>query len=988
MRQTLSSAAPDNEAAHSGAFDHRQAGRKAEESSAGDAFQAIERIESRLSQLAPGVTSTSPAGIEDTLRGFESRISTLTERLSSGVRPVGRRGVSPENDLKSAVAQIRHRQADLDQGAARPQATPLAPERSAERSHGDILLALRGDMARLSGQIEAARGPERSAIEHLNREFASLRGSLGSLASRADVGQIEQSVAALSTQVAQARISGSGIAEASAQFKTLQAAIAGLTEAQVSRDDGKVSREIERLSAKLDRLAIGTEPGLRDALAMQLSEMRALVADAAAPAQIATLSHHVSALRDEVAALAARQVDSHEVAALRNSIDEMHRLMSANPGMRPVGAGADLVSGLKPVEVLLHALVDKLDSVERQVGSRDGANPESLDSLERQIANLAARLTENTGRDPSVAHLEQAMSQLIREISTWREDSLTAADRAARNVVAEALAAGAPGALDHGLGRDVADLKQRYEATEKRTEASLAAVNRTLQDVATRIASLGSGGDYYVTEPQSAASELVAHANAEFERGEPSLAEGAALKRLTDSIAADQGRHEPSLGVAAPLAKAVEDEILLEPGSARPPVSTSVKATSDVAVDAADIKMSFIAAARRAAQAAAEDSATARGRMPTAREAAGLAQAGASSDVMGRLKAMVDRRRRPLLLSAAAVVLAIGTFQIARDKMETGTPPVVAHVPADLSAEFAEANRLAGDPTTTASIATSAVQDSAQKADMPPTNTATLQASAPQMAAAAPTPPAKPGAMPASQPAAPAAAPETGITPAALKQAAQAGNPVAAYEFGARVAEGRGVPRDPQLAARFFEKAAEKGLAPAQYRTGNLYEKGIGVPRDIEAAKTWYRRAAENGNTRAMHNLAVLLAEGAAGKPDYQTAIGWFERAAAQGMRDSQFNLAVLLARGLGTAQNLPQSYTWFAVAAGGGDEDAAKKRDEVAMRLSAPDLTRAKVAAEQWRVTSPNAAANEVSLPANGFAESAPTTTAAAKKPVREGRV
>jgi localization factor PodJL len=344
---------------------------------------------------------------------------------------------------------------------------------------------------------------------------------------------------------------------------------------------------------------------------------------------------------------------------------------------------------------------------------------------------------------------------------------------------------------------------------------------------------------------------------------------------------------------------------------------------------------------------------------------------------------MVDRRRRPLLLSAAAVVLAIGTFQIARDKMESATPPVVAAAPTlvDLS-ELAEANRLARDPVTTASITPSApAQGSTQKADLPAQSAGPVQAST-QQAALAPTPPTKPAA------AAPAVAPDTGITPAALKQAAQAGNPVAAYEFGARVAEGRGMPRDPQLAARFFEKAAEKGLAPAQYRTGNLYEKGIGVPRDIEAAKAWYRRAAENGNTRAMHNLAVLLAEGAAGKPDYQSAIGWFERAAAQGMRDSQFNLAVLLARGLGTAQNLSQSYTWFAVAAAGGDEDAAKKRDEVGARLSAPDLTRAKVAVEHWRVTPPNAAANEVALPANGFAESAPTTTAAAKKPIREGRV
>jgi localization factor PodJL len=836
-------------------------------------------------------------------------------------------------------------------------------------------------MARLSSQIESSRGPERAAIEHLNREFASLRGSLGTLASRADVGQIEQSVAALSSQVAQARISGSGLAEASAQFKTLQASIQRLSEAQASRDDGRVVREIERLSGKLDGMAAG-QPGLRDVLAAQLDDIRGIVADAAAPAQIASLSHHVSSLRDQVAALTARQVDSQEVAALRASLDDMYRLMSANPGARPTGAGADLASGLKPVEVLLHALVDRLDSVERQVGSRGAADPIALDSLERQIANLASKLSENTGRDPSVAHLEKAMSQLVGEISTWR--------------------AGAPLAGDGSVGREIADLRQRCEATEKQTQDSLAAVNRTLEDVAARIAGLGGERAQASAEPRPPSPEL---ALPKVQPIAPSLAEGAALKRMTDAIAADQGRREPAQaeaprGESLPPAVAAEDEILLEPGSARPPVAVGSKPASDIAVDAADIKSSFIAAARRAAQAAATDAAASRNRMPATRESAG-AEAG-SSDLMGRFKSMVDRRRRPLLLSAAAVVLAIGSFQIMRESMESVTPPSsTAQLPSLSPIELAEANGQARDPVTTGSVPTSdSVQSSAAKSDQPaasassapsaktaPSAQAALSPAAPsaQVAGVA-QPPVKPAGPTA--PDQPAASPETGITAAALKQAAQAGNPVAAYEFGVRTAEGRGVPRDPQLAARFFEKAAEKGLAPAQYRTGNLYEKGIGVPRDVEAAKTWYRRAAENGNTRAMHNLAVLLAEGAGGKPDYQSAIGWFERAAAQGMRDSQFNLAVLLARGLGTAQNLPQSYTWFAVAAAGGDEDSAKKRDEVGSRLSSPDLERAKLAAEHWRVTPPNVAANEVQLPPGSFTESAQTTTAAAKKPIREGRV
>ncbi|HVL73780.1 MAG TPA: tetratricopeptide repeat protein, partial [Beijerinckiaceae bacterium] len=207
---------------------------------------------------------------------------------------------------------------------------------------------------------------------------------------------------------------------------------------------------------------------------------------------------------------------------------------------------------------------------------------------------------------------------------------------------------------------------------------------------------------------------------------------------------------------------------------------------------------------------------------------------------------------------------------------------------------------------------------------------------------------------------------------AALRRAALAGEPVAVYEFAARLAEGRGATRDLALAAKLFEKAAAHGFVPAQYRIGNHYEKGLGVTRDLAIAIAWYQRAADRGNARAMHNLAVLLADGG-GKPDYAAAVAWFRRAAELGVRDSQFNLAVLLARGLGVKQDLAQSYTWFAVAAAQGDADAGRKRDEVGARMSGTDLAAARTAAERWRATTPDPAANEVVPPANGWAGTQP---------------
>ena len=199
---------------------------------------------------------------------------------------------------------------------------------------------------------------------------------------------------------------------------------------------------------------------------------------------------------------------------------------------------------------------------------------------------------------------------------------------------------------------------------------------------------------------------------------------------------------------------------------------------------------------------------------------------------------------------------------------------------------------------------------------------------------------------------------------AAMKDLASQGDSAAQFELGSRYADGRGVARDFKTAAQWFEKAAGQGLAPAEYRIGSIYEKGVGVERDYVKARDWYRRAAEHGNVRAMHNLAVLFAEGGDGKPDYISAANWFRRAAEHGVRDSQYNLGILCARGLGTGQNLVQSYMWFAVAAAQGDEDAAKKRDDVAGRLDSSQLGAAKALVEGFRPSPLDKASNEPPLP------------------------
>src|SRR5262249_55048374 len=44
-------------------------------------------------------------------------------------------------------------------------------------------------------------------------------------------------------------------------------------------------------------------------------------------------------------------------------------------------------------------------------------------------------------------------------------------------------------------------------------------------------------------------------------------------------------------------------------------------------------------------------------------------------------------------------------------------------------------------------------------------------------------------------------------------------------------------------AAQWYQKAASQGYAPAQIDLGSLYEQGKGVPKDPQLALNWYRKA-------------------------------------------------------------------------------------------------------------------------------------------------
>ncbi len=452
--------------------------------------------------------------------------------------------------------------------------------------------------------------------------------------------------------------------------------------------------------------------------------------------------------------------------------------------------------------------------------------------------------------------------------------------------------------------------------------------------------------------------------------------------------------------------------IPLEPGSGAPDIKrimAKVREAQNLAGSDADFaseaeqtrsdKADFIAAARRAAQAAASEVAdfdTATMVDETSRPS---------------LKAKASNRRKPILLAAGAILLAVVSYPLISGYLEdfgksaktaaVDKPAVVEPVEQPVTEAVAEtvtetvaepaANAtklpevrvvetektaaIEAGPAETKTAEAAAAPDApkagaakmTQAPDAPQTlsadngiqQTSTFQTGAPveETRIASLTTEAPAEAMEIEMP------PEA-AGPLVLREAAANGDGLALFEIGARYTDGRGVPVDLKEAAKWYKLSADMGFAPAQYRLANFYEKGTGVDRDVSRALTWYQMAAEQGNASAMHNLAVLYAMGRDGVADYESAGRWFTRAADLGVKDSQFNLAILHARGSGVPQNLEESYKWFAIAAKSGDKDASKKRDEVANALRPEQLENARASVELWKPGALVESANSVRIP------------------------
>ena len=975
----------------------------------------------------PSLPRSSDEGTADHLTGVHQRLDDLTRRIDqvtrSGSAPYAPKRDREEHDqfaelfarleqrfdqfaakiprpstphaadniyppgLVSAIAEIAARH--------RPLHAAAAPAPAQDRS------GVEGQLRRITDQIETLRRPGvEEAIAALHVELREISHTLAEAMPRRAIETIEIQIQRLTQRLAdgrQAGVDGNALAGIEYGLAEVRDALHALTPAEnlVGYTDA-----IDALRHKIDLIVAQKDPATMQRLETSIGALREMAAHVASNEAMTGLYAQVQALADKIDHL-----------AISGGGDALNRLELRIDALSRTLADRAQSGDIPPrLEVLMQSLSEKIEQLQPLRGDQI-----AVGHLEDRIVRLFERLDATDSRLSQLDAVERGLTDLLVHIEDIRVNKETGDFRAES----------AP---------DIDLLRQDIA----RTHGALEAVNGTLDRVADRLTVIegairGNRPGPAIREPDvleltqfsdKAATQEIAVAPEIAPRPQPNSPLAISVPVKAPQPALPLSVDFPNLGLR-PVASAPSDpdlpvDVPLEPGSGRPGLAQSPGmriAASEAALGGvqpnmatAGGKSNFIAAARRAAQAAGQD--------PNGRQRSEPLKA--KGGEQGSLRTRVQTRVTTLFLAASIVAIIIGSIQFASNifdfgifntrearlatasEMDAANSEIAADT-AVLETSAALAESQPTSPTTPADtdiiaslLAPPPLPSLAPATPPPPVATAPPSLnlnSAEQLSSALNLPmlspsllgPAPKGDVTGSivpapadprsnrQPAQTAQPPAADGLPAAiggarLRNAASAGDPAAAYEIAMRFVEGRGVPANLEEAARWFERAANKGLAPAQFRYASMLEKGLGVKKDLVVAHKLYVAAAGKGHAKAMHNLAVLYAEGAEGKPDYVNAAQWFRKAAERGVADSQFNLGVLTVRGLGTEKNIAESYKWFALAAAQGDRDAGRKRDEVAGYLNAETLAAAQEAVKSFAAKPQPAEATMVPQPSGGW--------------------
>ncbi|KUM28306.1 peptidoglycan-binding protein [Mesorhizobium loti] len=859
------------------------------------------RIEKRITSLAQQIEEVAQsrpgAEVIDRLNLLSSRVDELAGRTNL-----------PEQAMERLGKQIALITDRIDRAPAMPDAD-------------HIFQGLEQRFDVLSSLLERRQG---DAIEQGNMLFRDLERRLDEVADRLDQ-RMQQD-------------DGAGIMEAiDARFTALAKRIE--TRAPDAANDmairGLESR-LEDISSRLESSAAqvaGIDPALIRSLESQVT---ALSAHLSKPSAALPDFEDISPRLNEIEKSLAGTRDSI-LSVAREAAENAVRSL-AESGSSTAASNAAAVGGLAQDLKTLEALTRRSDE----------RNSRTFEAIHDTLLKIVDRLGSLETGEPS-----EAVSELVDPQPGGRRPA-----RPGKIAVQDAPSMDIDQPLP--LTGDIADLDERAASILRNEPASEPAAR-------------GEPGPRTPAEAAAAAAMAALGSDAIGEKTEKTDRKKSMFSGLARAFKGKKAEDTPPLAGSAPVGDVPTvdiDEPLdpkaanrpLEPGSGAPDLNAIMKRVRDERqpakrseTDAA--KSDFIAAARRAAQAAAA-------------EADALKR---QSTMTGPVKALrigdlLKARRKPILMAAAAIMMALAGLQLGKAFFSDPKPvarndvaPIVSTQTVNTAsldtARAPKADTEAAKPES----APARVVRQAETAKDDPAPQAAAQPSGPEMPAAAtpagPTPapmalsaPAQPAPTPmasamSSEPVSPAvngpamdtdadAQPMTSApaasTPAA--GAAPAGTPTGtAAETTGTVPPADGQPAisaakidiPTDIGPVALRDAAAGGDAKALFEIGSRYAESRGVKEDMAAAAKWYEKSAELGFAPAEYRIGNFYEKGIGVARDIKKAKTYYQLAAEQGNASAMHNLAVLFAMAADGVTDNESAAHWFQEAADLGVKDS-----------------------------------------------------------------
>jgi localization factor PodJL len=747
----------------------------------------------------------------------------------------------------------------------------------------------------------------------------------------------------------------------------------------------RITAQIESLrSTGLDKVIAAFRSDLAD-IRRQLTEALPRQAVESLCAEVETLARRIDRSRERTGDSDAIAGIEHGLAEIRHALHGMttaENLVGFDEALKALAQKLDLIIAREDPAALrqLETAIGALRGVVSHVASND-----ALAKVAEDVRNLAAKidsLAKGAASGQAVAALGNRIDTLTDAINASAEVTAPRGLEKLLSDIMEKLESVRlttdPSAFKR-LEERIAQLIGRLDASDTRL-GNMAAVERGVTDLLAHIDQLrGAEGAPAAGTSSRPAVAAIARDVAEIKRSE---------QRTLDSLEAVHGTVEQVVGRLAMIENNIHDVAMRAPRSQMPAQPAAEKAQSAAATPppadgptapaeliAAAERQDFIAAARRATQAATASASDDEIRSRSRRQR--RSRSGAS----GEMAESKPSGLRKLLVAAAIALFTVSCLQIALHIFQDSRPAGDMSAPWQSPAEPtvpAQKNSNAAQPQNGSPQPVGRAEPSPAVTSEPMPLVAPVSSAAPDVAPGAapgaasgaapvvapvlapggsagrkpsqnsPAEPAATAAPPSSAapPIAPSAAPTVTPAPAAAppQSPSRSSSPNAADPTGSlppRPMPSMSAPPAPSNTAAMnapelsidrlppaiggpaLRAAAIAGDMSAQYEIAVRFGDGRGVPRDERQAAYWLELAVKQGLAPAQFRLGGYYEKGIGVKKDLAIARDLYLAAAAKGNGKAMHNLAVLYADGVNGRPDYHTAALWFRKAADRGITDS-----------------------------------------------------------------